>query len=645
MKFGDVTPGTFSPAVYTIDSSANAVFLFDKGHVVFDRSLGNNFGFSIVYERHTRIRLLHRNAFGLSTMVLARSKKGTAGMEIENLKGATYNLEDGKVVVTKVDKSGIFQEDNGVFELQKMVFPNVKEGSVIEYSYKIIYPGFGYMPFWEFQGEYPILWSQYDITIPSLFDYITESQGYLKYTVDSSIQSTQILPITLPSSGFGGVYNGTWQGIATERIWAIQDVPPIAKREAYITTLKNYISRIEFQLSGMHMPGVDRTFRSTWDQLVEELMKNESFGGQLTDRNHWMNDELKKIAGQDKTSAEAARQIFFYVRDHFDCPGTESIYLSQPLKTTWENRKGNVADINLLLTALYQHQGFEAEPVILSSRAHGLAFEDYPLLKDYNYVIVRVRAGDRYYLLDATRPSTGFGQLPELCYNGSGRTVDAAHLLIPLVPDSLKEKRATIVFLANNDSLGYSGSFTHIAGPFESMELRNRLKKTRQEDFFENLRKGMAPYKTILETGFDSLDNTEAPVSWHYNMKYDFTSPTLYFNPVLHDRINLNPFNAPERHYPVEMPYCTDYSYVISMEIPKGYTVAEIPKSERAILGKDGQLGMFEYIIGQDAERIQMHYTLLIKKTWFGVDEYQGLRDFFAFIIRKEKEQIVFKKK
>ena len=642
MKFGDVTASTFAPTVYELDSSANAVILFDKGVVNFDRARRNLYGFCIVYERHTRIRLLHKNAFGLSTVVLARSIKGTTGMEIENIKGATYNLEDGKVVSTKLDKHDIFQEESGGLLLNKIVFPNVKEGSVIEYTYRIIYPGFGYMPFWEFQGDYPILWSQYDITIPSLLDYITERQGYLPFTVDSSISTTKVLPVSAPGGYYGGpALNGTWTGNAVERIWAIQNVPPLAKREAYITSLRNYTSKIEFQLSAMTFQGIERTFRSTWDQLVEELMRHENFGIPLTDRNRWMTDELKKISG---SSAPASPQeIYRYVRDHFDCSNTESIYLTQTLRKTWDEKKGNVADINLLLTALLRNQGFDAEPVILSSRAHGLAFEAYPLLKDYNYVITRINTGDGTYLLDASKNNLGFGQLPELCYNGSGRTVDAGHELIPLNTDSLTETRTTTVILNNTDSLGYSGSFSHTAGTFESMELRTRLKKTKPDEFFENLRKTMPSSKTMDGEGIYFLDNPETPIGWHYNMKYNFTTAKVYLNPVMHERMSINPFSAPERHYPVEMPYCMDYSYVVNMEIPKGYTISELPRSEKVILADTSAL--FEYIVGHDAERIQFHYRLRIKKTYFSVEEYKGLRDFFAFIIRKEKQQIIFSKK
>ena len=56
-----------------------------------------------------------------------------------------------------------------------------------------------------------------------------------------------------------------------------------------------------------------------------------------------------------------------------------------------------------------------------------------------------------------------------------------------------------------------------------------------------------------------------------------------------------NPFTAAERFYPVEMSYTVDDIYSLSMDIPKGYKVDEMPKSARVMLNENE--GMFEYII------------------------------------------------
>ena len=116
----------------------------------------------------------------------------------------------------------------------------------------------------------------------------------------------------------------------------------------------------------------------------------------------------------------------------------------------------------------------------------------------------------------------------------------------------------------------------------------------------------------------------------------------VYFNPLLGEAIKKNLFTAAERFYPVEMPYTQNNVYSMSMEILTGYKVDELPKSTRVMLNEDE--GMFEYLITNDGANIQMRTRLLIKKANFLNEDYQTLRDFYAFIVNKEAEQIVFKK-
>ena len=106
--------------------------------------------------------------------------------------------------------------------------------------------------------------------------------------------------------------------------------------------------------------------------------------------------------------------------------------------------------------------------------------------------------------------------------------------------------------------------------------------------------------------------------------------------------IKKNPFVEAERYYPVEMPYKEDDIYSFHMDIPKGYKVDELPKSVRFNLNENE--GMFEYIISADAENIEMRCRVLFRKTNFVNEDYETLREFYSFIVKKEAEQIVFKK-
>lgn len=116
----------------------------------------------------------------------------------------------------------------------------------------------------------------------------------------------------------------------------------------------------------------------------------------------------------------------------------------------------------------------------------------------------------------------------------------------------------------------------------------------------------------------------------------------IYFSPMLTEATRNNPFKSVERNYPVEFPYVQRENYILNMEIPKGYKVDELPKSTRVKLNDNE--GMFEYIIRAEGENIQLMSRLILNKATYSPEDYATLRDFYAFIIKKEAEQIVFKK-
>ena len=92
----------------------------------------------------------------------------------------------------------------------------------------------------------------------------------------------------------------------------------------------------------------------------------------------------------------------------------------------------------------------------------------------------------------------------------------------------------------------------------------------------------------------------------------------------------------------VEMPYKMDNIYSVSMDIPKGYMVEEIPQSSRILLNLTE--GSFDYIIEKNADIIQLQMRMKLNKAFYATEEYANLREFFNSVLKKEDEQIVFRK-
>lgn len=641
VKFGDVTAADFAPAFYAVDSGAQAVILYDAG---LSRYEGNTNGwFSIIYKKHIRIRLMNKNSFDeLSTVKIALYTSSTYEEKMQNFHAATYNIQGGAVAATKVDKSSLFKEKDGNTTILKFTFPNVSEGCIIEYDYELYLPGYRDIRTWYFQGKYPRLWSEYTFECPEFFDFVFLPQGYIPYVLDTAIYSRQTFNL---SSGGRSAYSTsttfTVQGNTVTRRWAEENVPPM-KDEIFTTTVDNYISQIAFQLNAIRIPEQPvEPIMQNWYQAAEGLMKDEDFGLELTHGNNWLNDDIKKITAGASSPMEKAKNIFEFVRERF-ITTRESWFLSQTLKKTFDSKKGNVADLNILLVAMLKNAGLEAKPVILSTRDNGRAYEIYPILDRFNYTIARLDIDEQMYLLDAADGRVGFGRLPEKCYNGSGRVIDEQPMLVQLSPDSLNESKMTTVFI-NNGEKEMNASFSTQLGLFESDDIRRRLRNTKEGDFFNEIKKAYTMDITMQNMLIDSLKKIDDPVT----IKYDFSFSTndediIYFNPMMGEAYKDNPFTAAERLFPVEMPYCSNEIYILNMEIPKGYKVDELPKSARVKLNDED--GMFEYIIEQSNGYVRMRCHIVISRATFDPEDYQTLRDFYAFIVSKQAEQVVFKK-
>ena len=163
LKFGNVKVADFSPKITAADSSADAVFLFDVGKAYFE---GNKKDFfSTIYEKHTRIKLIRKSSFDdLATVKIEYyEENGFKKQETTELEAATYNLQNGQITTTKIDKNTLFKEQNGKWVTAKFTFPNVKEGSIVEFKYKIESPYYWRLPSWDFQGEHPHLWSEFTV--------------------------------------------------------------------------------------------------------------------------------------------------------------------------------------------------------------------------------------------------------------------------------------------------------------------------------------------------------------------------------------------------------------------------------------------------------------------------------------------------
>ena len=142
------------------------------------------------------------------------------------------------------------------------------------------------------------------------------------------------------------------------------------------------------------------------------------------DKFGWMKKDLEQVTSGLQTKKEISLAIFKYVRDNFACTSHNDYFLSQKLRETFKDKSGNVADLNLLLTAMLKQMHIDAHPAVLTTRDRGYGNLSYPLPNDYNYLICVANVDGKEVLLDASQPLNQYGKLPDYCYNGGAVTLN-----------------------------------------------------------------------------------------------------------------------------------------------------------------------------------------------------------------------------
>lgn len=655
VKFGRVSEKELQQKVYDIDSSADAVVLSDIGSAFIQ---GNIKGwFSLISTRHRVVHILSKAAYAdptsqhnVAAVEIELYTNGEEEERIEDLKAVTYNLEKGKIIATPLDKGSVFTEKRTRNLLvKKFAFPAVKEGSIIEFEYKVSSDFLGHVDPWYFQGTIPSLWSEYNFSVPQFYTYSFVNRGYITpFVTQKTPRNEQFLirEVARPGSTYAGDNQAyTINASVMDYRIAMKDVPGL-KKENFTSSLKNHLARLECQLVAQSDPLVEKDFRSTWPALTKTLLTSDYFGkGLLKENNGWLSEEAQKIVAGSATKTEKAKAIFLHVRNNIACTGNEGIYTDQLPATTLRTKKGTVAEINLLLTTLLLQAGLEAAPVILSTREHGFTVEAYPLLSPFNYVVVQVQTERGPMYLDASNRHLGFARLLPFCYNGHARVVNEAASPVYFVPDSLKERKTTSLYLAKGSNALWEGSFTQDPGYYASFGAREKLVAEGPEKFLKEMQKEFGTGSQLANLHIDSLNDDNASISLRCDVGYTPDGGNLiYINPMFGAGYKTNPFKSAERQYPVEMPFATDDIYSLSMEVPDGYEIEELPRGFRAKFDAEGKT-FFEYQAQSVGGIVLLSSRIKIDRTLYEPNEYEALRAFFNLIVKKQAEQIVFRKK
>lgn len=605
---------------YDKDTSAVAVILADYGEARISPFQGK-----MIFEHHKRIKIL--KAEGTSWADVSILLYHTSGGEenISGLKAVTYNLEGGKIVQSKMDNGSVFQEKfNKSYNVKKFTLPNVKVGSVIEFTYKHNSDFVANFPNWQFQYKIPSRYTEYRAFIPDFFVMERYMSGYL--AAQSEVKD-------VPQSDYTD----------KRHRWVIENVPAF-KPEPYMTSENDYVSKINFALAYINFPGQPtQEIMGSWQKLVNNLISSSAFG--KTIKGNALKKKTEELVANITDPQQKLQVIFDYVKSSLKWNEISDID-AYDLKDVFEAKTGSSGDINIALASMLDKAGFAVEPILLSTREHGFIRKNIPISRQLNYVVCSIKLNDKRILLDATEKFLPMGILPERCLNGEGMLVNLAASSFTWINLEAITKSKTVVsadlVLTSEGELKGIVNFTRDG--YDAHRSRSEFAES-EEEYVKNITRGKS--WEVTKSDFLTMDKTNVPakeahevlITDHATMSGDI----IYINPMLGFNIAENPFKIESRTYPVDFGSPFEKIVLAKITIPEGYVLDEAPQNK--ILALPGGHGKYIYSISVLGNTINLTSSLSVNKALFIQTEYPILREFYTQFVAKQNEQIVLKRK
>jgi hypothetical protein len=619
--FGQIGKSDLLLSECDFDKNAEALVLFDVEEVVCKEY---TYAVDAAIERRIRIKILNNKGLDNANIKIFYFS-GNNGEHVDILGAQTYNLDvSGNILISKLDKKAIVDKKVNKRVSEKIfTFPDVKTGSVIEYSYKLSGPVSSGLRNWNFQSSIPVKFSRYTVDFPE--DIELRCQTHCTLPVDER--------------------NSTNKHLDNIKVFTMTNVPAM-RNEPYMTCEDDYVQRVESDVIAYTFNGRRTNLTETWPSIINMFMNDEDFGLQLTrtlPRPVDLEENLKSV----KDPYRKMSIIYRYVRDHMHWNGYTDLWTMDGIKTAWINKKGTTGEINLILVNLFKEAGLDAYPILVSTRNNGRINESNPEWQQFDKVMARVLINEHNYVLDATNKYNSPNLIPWEVMYSEGLVIGKIENFNWGWQTLWNEKDAFDELILINGAIDVHGLLTGEAAinsyDYSRAKRMDDLKNGKDkflEKYFSSKNAAVHIDSVVIEN--ETVDTLPLNQKIWFNQKLSSSGDYKYFSTNLFTGLEENPFTSEQRFSDIFFGANQRYTIIESFIIPDGFAFDEMPKNIKMIM-PDTSIVFTRNISVQD-DALNMHITLEFKRPVFRVGEYEPFREFYSKLFGMLNEQIVIKK-
>ena len=600
-----------------------AVVLYEKGLAKIELLDDELFA---VNQVHKRIKVLNPEKYDGKTITISYYKGKNTKNRIKNLKAITHN---GALQTYVSDTQFYKTQPYPNIESISFTFPNVQPGSIIEFQYTLLTQSFFSIDGWEFQGNIPKLYSEYETVIPSNYKYNKVLIGNLSLDVNDAFLKSGCFYIP----GFAK------SGDCEVGVYVMKNVPPFISEE-YMLSPKNYKAKIKYEIrEQFRLDGVREFFTKKWSDVDDDFRTNPDVGRQLKHKSFFRSN----VPYDDsKNKIDNAKSIYYFIQNQFNWDGNYGLFADKDLKEAFKLKKGSISEINISLINALQAHDLDAKLVLMSTRENGLPTQTYPVLSEFNYALCHLTIDNEEYLLDATRKNLPFNMLPDEALNIQGRVMDFKNesYWYPIIPygrnlnylklNGVLSKDGTFFANVEENKTGYKAFHTRTTletkKPLEYLE---ENKPAKNEIIFENIK-------------FEELSNPEKPLKSNYDIttNFEIINGSVYLNPFFfQEYFNTNPFTLDQRNYPIEFGHPFTVNYSIAIDLEDNYEIVSLPEDK--VFKLPNSIGNCQINYFQNENELKVSFNLKIVKERIAPETYKDLKTFFSEVINAQNKDLV----
>lgn len=598
-------------------SNADAMVLFNYGDLYLN--VESSRGLVYVLEVHKRIKIFTKKGKNYASDKI-RYTTGKIKMrhdDIRGFKAYTYNLKDGGIVETKLEKSDMFiNKVSNYSEELSFTMPKVQIGSILDIKYKIVSNNLSSLKTWYFQDLIPVKYSEFNYIVPDFLRYRSNTLGNISGLKTEKIyKSINIL---------GTFFQGEGKILVQNNILPLEIEP-------YMGGIFGLLSRIELNLIYIDSNyGFDVDLGSSYEKLNEDLMEDIYFGKRLSKGRFSKNwkSEMK-----DKSQLEKAKFILNKIQKNIAWNKRYGFNSKNSGRGAYKKQLGSIGDINLSLIAAFRYYNIAAFPVILKTRKYGLPHPVYPKKWGFNYLIALVKIDGKEYLCDASL-DTPFGLIRKESINDKGWLVDESGNWVDLTKDAYYSESA-MYDLEIKDNVIYN----NISIQLKDYAAYEAYQKSEGDIFEKELKKVFSNWE-IKKITYDKSNNG---LVFKFKVKLErsiIDNNFIIIEPFIFDTMKKNPFTREERYSNIDFIYKEIKNYFFNLKIPANYSV-ELPVNNK-LMTENRKLGYY-YLASRDDSRVKIVYRSNSNSTVFAANEYNVLKEFYEKVSISNKQVVVLK--